>query len=101
MNSTWTWGRRKNEGDNEDDDGGQHWDSSGYLMGLEGVKGKQGKGQYNGYCHQCGQLGHAEKELVSEQQQCATTVDSGGCKSATQKIGPTCPQIQTPKNDQY
>ena len=39
-------------------------------------------------------VGTHGKEL-SEQQHCAATVDSGGCKSAVQKIGPTCPQIQT------
>ena len=34
------------------------------LDGTKGVKGKQGTGQYNGYCFQCGQWGHGKEQRV-------------------------------------
>ena len=52
-----------NGGDFEGDDGGHEVDTSGDLTGLEGGKGKQGKGQYNGYCYQRGPVGTHGKEL--------------------------------------
>ena len=39
-------------------------------MVLKGGKGKQGKGQYNGYSYQCGQWGHTAKNCESSATVC-------------------------------
>ena len=67
-------GTMENGRNSEDDDGGQDRESSGYLMGLNGGKGKQGKGQYNGYCQQNGQWGYTAKNGESM----ATVCYNGG-----------------------